>query len=314
MIPNRRSSPVLTQDFSAPGGTPPIFGKKVYCTHWLRHGECDFIQQGCLYKHEMPDELTLKSIGIRPYPRWYMEAHPEKFNGSDASSRYGWGTAPATHAQNNENPFETTPSTSTTRTLYPFGADNTKIATSMAAGTYTSNPLYQPPIPWSAYNAAQQTSTPPLPNSNSYSARPTPLFPPHRTAYVHQVAAARGIPPAAPSTIAAPSIPGSPRLGFANVNIPKPPSAFNSDRRPNSKLFDPPPPPSPFHGAPRSGPGPNSNPNPGPLSILGAAARNGSIVSNVSIASTVNRRYVPLTPQRAPSFSPASETIARTSS
>lgn len=53
-------------------------GKKVYCSHWIRTGECDFLQQGCLYKHEMPDDATLKAIGIRVLPVWYIAAHPEK--------------------------------------------------------------------------------------------------------------------------------------------------------------------------------------------------------------------------------------------
>ncbi|KAL8970687.1 MAG: hypothetical protein Q9183_001397 [Haloplaca sp. 2 TL-2023] len=53
-------------------------GKKVYCSHWIRTGECDFIQVGCLYKHEMPDDATLRAIGIRVLPAWYCAAHPEK--------------------------------------------------------------------------------------------------------------------------------------------------------------------------------------------------------------------------------------------
>ncbi|KAL8720517.1 MAG: hypothetical protein Q9225_002639 [Loekoesia sp. 1 TL-2023] len=53
-------------------------GKKVYCSHWIRTGECDFTQQGCLYKHEMPDDDTLKAIGIRALPAWYIAAHPAK--------------------------------------------------------------------------------------------------------------------------------------------------------------------------------------------------------------------------------------------
>ncbi|KAL9042651.1 MAG: hypothetical protein Q9214_003713 [Letrouitia sp. 1 TL-2023] len=53
-------------------------GKKVYCTHWVRRGECDFTQQGCLYKHEMPDIETLQAIGIRGIPTWYLKAHPER--------------------------------------------------------------------------------------------------------------------------------------------------------------------------------------------------------------------------------------------
>jgi hypothetical protein len=48
-------------------------GDKVYCTHWIRHGECDYTQQGCRYKHEMPDRSTLASIGFRTVPRWWQE-------------------------------------------------------------------------------------------------------------------------------------------------------------------------------------------------------------------------------------------------
>ena len=62
-------------------GTRGTLGKKVYCTHWIRWGECDYTQQGCLYKHEMPDEAKLQEIGIATYPRWYRIANPEMFNG-----------------------------------------------------------------------------------------------------------------------------------------------------------------------------------------------------------------------------------------
>ncbi|KAL8686893.1 MAG: hypothetical protein Q9224_005310 [Gallowayella concinna] len=61
-------------------------GKKVYCSHWIRNGDCDFMQQGCLYKHEMPDNDTLRAIGIRAMPSWYIAAHPAK------AREQGWGT------------------------------------------------------------------------------------------------------------------------------------------------------------------------------------------------------------------------------
>lgn len=47
--------------------------KKEYCTYWIRHGECDYMQQGCRYKHEMPDLMTLRAIGFRHIPDWYKE-------------------------------------------------------------------------------------------------------------------------------------------------------------------------------------------------------------------------------------------------
>lgn len=58
---------------SPPSGKTPDQEKKEYCTYWLRHGECDYIQQGCLYKHEIPDKATLLNIGFRSTPRWWLE-------------------------------------------------------------------------------------------------------------------------------------------------------------------------------------------------------------------------------------------------
>ncbi|KAJ5138484.1 uncharacterized protein N7515_003332 [Penicillium bovifimosum] len=50
--------------------------KKEYCSYWLRHGECDYSQQGCMYKHQMPTDLpTLNWLGLRDIPRWYREKY-----------------------------------------------------------------------------------------------------------------------------------------------------------------------------------------------------------------------------------------------
>ncbi|EXJ88797.1 hypothetical protein A1O3_01861 [Capronia epimyces CBS 606.96] len=51
-------------------------GCKEYCSFWIRRGECDYAQQGCVYKHEMPLDLpTLERIGHRDIPRWYREKY-----------------------------------------------------------------------------------------------------------------------------------------------------------------------------------------------------------------------------------------------
>lgn len=70
--------------------------KKEYCSYWIRHGECDYAQQGmssvdrflrwtmgltksitgCLFKHQMPTDLDmLERLGLRDIPRWYREQH-----------------------------------------------------------------------------------------------------------------------------------------------------------------------------------------------------------------------------------------------
>ncbi|KIW04100.1 uncharacterized protein PV09_04915 [Verruconis gallopava] len=47
---------------------------KEYCTYWIRTGECDYVQQGCRYKHEMPSLDRLREIGFtKGYPKWWLE-------------------------------------------------------------------------------------------------------------------------------------------------------------------------------------------------------------------------------------------------
>jgi hypothetical protein len=56
-------------------------GKKVFCSYWLRHGECDYIQQGCKYLHEMPADMeTLQRVGLREVPRWFRLQLPNMKN------------------------------------------------------------------------------------------------------------------------------------------------------------------------------------------------------------------------------------------
>ncbi|PYH84121.1 hypothetical protein BO82DRAFT_22364 [Aspergillus uvarum CBS 121591] len=56
--------------------SPHYNSKKEYCSYWIRHGECDYQQQGCLYKHEMPHDLSmLEKLGLRDIPRWYRDKY-----------------------------------------------------------------------------------------------------------------------------------------------------------------------------------------------------------------------------------------------
>ncbi|KAH6633242.1 hypothetical protein C7974DRAFT_168030 [Boeremia exigua] len=56
-----------------PSGIKPDPSKKEYCTHWIRHNSCDYMQQGCRYKHEMPDRAKLKELGFPWVPDWYRD-------------------------------------------------------------------------------------------------------------------------------------------------------------------------------------------------------------------------------------------------
>ncbi|OJJ49245.1 hypothetical protein ASPZODRAFT_13969 [Penicilliopsis zonata CBS 506.65] len=82
----QQSTPLNVAAHSGPGGGWLTHGasngavsrqnptKKEYCSYWIRHGECDYQQQGCLYKHEMPTDLgMLDKLGLRDIPRWYRE-------------------------------------------------------------------------------------------------------------------------------------------------------------------------------------------------------------------------------------------------
>lgn len=76
--PRRRAAP--SQDSQhPPSGIIPDGSKKIYCSHWVRTGECDFTQTGCLYKHEMPRDLkTLRGIGLSKVPTWWLQKEAEE--------------------------------------------------------------------------------------------------------------------------------------------------------------------------------------------------------------------------------------------
>jgi hypothetical protein len=59
-------------------------GSKVYCTHWISYGECDFTQRGCRYKHEMPDEATLTTLCFRFVPQWWQDKLKADADAADA--------------------------------------------------------------------------------------------------------------------------------------------------------------------------------------------------------------------------------------
>ncbi|MCJ1407140.1 hypothetical protein MMC19_001210 [Ptychographa xylographoides] len=89
----RRGSGATEQSINAAynPATPGQFAKKIWCSHWIRTGECDFTQQGCIYKHVMPDIETLRKLGHRHWPRWYREA--EKLTPNNAAD---YGREPGT--------------------------------------------------------------------------------------------------------------------------------------------------------------------------------------------------------------------------
>jgi len=49
--------------------------EKVYCDKWVHEGVCAFNQQGCKFKHEMPnDKETQHTLGLfHGYPAWWKK-------------------------------------------------------------------------------------------------------------------------------------------------------------------------------------------------------------------------------------------------
>ena len=83
--------------------TPGVLGQKVYCTHWMRTGECDFTQQGCMFLHAMPDLDTLELLGFRSYPRWFREM-PRDYQLENATDFNEIGLNQHRHSQAMANP------------------------------------------------------------------------------------------------------------------------------------------------------------------------------------------------------------------
>lgn len=53
---------------------------KIYCDKWIHDGTCAFTQQGCKFKHEMPnDKETQEKLGLfHGYPAWWKKLLAEQ--------------------------------------------------------------------------------------------------------------------------------------------------------------------------------------------------------------------------------------------
>lgn len=148
---NENATSTAVHTSQADAGTPGTFGKKVYCTHWIRWGECDYTQQGCLYKHEMPDELTLNSIGIRTIPKWFRDVNAPKngWVGRPAPSDQLWRGKQARPSQVPQpvKPFHgpTQPPNSSAWPVRPLTAASRPNTNGSFTGAAPSS--YQPPVP-----------------------------------------------------------------------------------------------------------------------------------------------------------------------
>ena len=69
------STPTRIDQETVTSGPISRKGEKVFCTYWIARGECHFSQQGCKFRHEMPDLETLGIImGRRSFPKWWLES------------------------------------------------------------------------------------------------------------------------------------------------------------------------------------------------------------------------------------------------
>jgi hypothetical protein len=57
-----------------PSGLQPDQSKKVYCTYWMKTGDCSYLSYHCKYKHEMPtSRAKLRELGFRDFPQWWKD-------------------------------------------------------------------------------------------------------------------------------------------------------------------------------------------------------------------------------------------------
>ncbi|KAK5999612.1 hypothetical protein QM012_005269 [Aureobasidium pullulans] len=86
-----KSRPLYNERPLPPSGIEPDQRKKIYCTYWIQNqGQCAYKQQGCIYKHEMPeDKETLESIGLKSAPAWWRKEQARKKSKAKRTDRNG---------------------------------------------------------------------------------------------------------------------------------------------------------------------------------------------------------------------------------
>ncbi|KAG9675456.1 hypothetical protein KCU99_g8691, partial [Aureobasidium melanogenum] len=85
-----KSKPLCNEHPLPPSGIEPDPSKKIYCTYWIQNGQCGFTQQGCMYKHEIPeDKETLESIGLKSVPAWWRKEQARKKSKAKRTERNG---------------------------------------------------------------------------------------------------------------------------------------------------------------------------------------------------------------------------------
>lgn len=130
-----------SQDDSGHLGNMGTLGKKVYCTYWIRTGNCNYMQEGCKYKHEIPpDDETRLAIGVRTYPTWPREdptppPKPAKpWQAQKPALQQSWRRqeSQGTHKGNSREKVSATPARSTTRPQSnPSASVPTTVSTNM---------------------------------------------------------------------------------------------------------------------------------------------------------------------------------------
>lgn len=70
-------------------GQHGTFGRNIFCSYYLRRGECDYEQTGCKFRHDLPEDPKLRrDIGFLRAPAWIRE-HPTESKPAEASQVNG---------------------------------------------------------------------------------------------------------------------------------------------------------------------------------------------------------------------------------
>jgi len=170
--PNITVKPSGIPQVSRPTATPGTLGKKVYCTYFLNTGNCNYMQEGCKYKHEFPeDEETRSAIGLRKLPTWMRDDPAVPIKPIPAAFSANTWRRPGSQPPQAELSVGAKPSP---QNPFSSSANNGRRFTQPQNGTRSNSPAVLPP----AAQAAQASFMQPQNSNYNNHAQQVPFFGP----------------------------------------------------------------------------------------------------------------------------------------
>ncbi|KAL9131283.1 MAG: hypothetical protein Q9217_000771 [Psora testacea] len=211
--------------------TPGVYGKKKFCTYWIRTGNCDYVQEGCKYLHVIPDEETRLRIGIRDMPRWAKEDIPAPQHGfhekQHPAMSQDWRRQEPRTGQANELPE--TLCTRTPPALYPNMATTTRANTSSSSFTFPAQHLPTPADHMAQQNPIMHHSPFNSVSSAPFKSAPSSTPEPYQRQIQSVISASQPIPPTPTSAVHRYSPPTQPPISRPVNGVHRAPDKMPED-------------------------------------------------------------------------------------